>query len=335
MMLKKMTLALSIVLAFTACSSGQNLNVKARKAQMKAEMLANNNIVNQSNNQNGSGSNHANSGSSTPAKSNTDYSNSKTPLTVHVKDAAPVARDDLISEVGGQYSPEVKAATYTLHVGKKSYTENDTVNLSEHFAKNQVSDVNVAQNLRGSAEGQSYYITQNQKWRAYRQDYSVVAGYQNTGGSSNIPDIDMNKKDDMDITSVKGQATTASQLPNVGIYNYSGGAFTQNETGGKLSYDVNFATRMGKGEITGINESGKITLHEGLIKSDTHTNEDLDDSTISGMGISSTATSEKRGRGKYTLGFFGPNAEEIAGVVEQNGDGLVGFGGKRGNAPKQ
>lgn len=62
---------------------------------------------------------------------------------------------------------------------------------------------------------------------------------------------------------------------------------------------------------------------------------DLDNSTISGMGISSTATSEKHGSGTYSLGFFGPNAEEIAGVVEQDGYGVVGFGGKRGNEPKQ
>lgn len=296
MMLKKMTLALGVALVFTACTHEHNPNFRARP----------------------------------------DYSNSKVPLTVHAGAAAPIAKADLISEVGSEYSEEINAAEYSLRVGNKSYTENDTVNLSEHFAKNQVSDVNVAQSLRGSAEGQSYHITQNQKWRAYRQDYSVVAGYQNTGGSSNIPGIDMNKsKGDMDITSVKGQATTESQLPDVGVYNYSGGAFTQNEKGGKLSYDVDFATRMGKGEITGINESGKITLHEGSIGRAAHTNVDLDNSTISGMGISSTATSEKHGSGTYSLGFFGPNAEEIAGVVEQDGYGVVGFGGKRGNETKQ
>lgn len=205
--------------------------------------------------------------------------------------------------------------------------------------KNEVGDVTVVQKLEKNVDGTNYHATEVQKWRGYRQDYSIVAGYERDRekSTSNIPGLGSPWDAEDSLESVKGQTTAADKLPTTGTYNYSGHAFTQNERNGKLSYDVNFETRTGKGEITGINQSGKITLDEGSIshRHVPHTNEDLDKSTISGMSISSTAKSEKMGSGNYTLGFFGPNAEEIAGVVKQNNDGVVGFGGKRGNKPKQ
>ena len=58
------------------------------------------------------------------------------------------------------------------------------------------------------------------------------------------------------------------------------------------------------------------------------------------MGISGDAASAKLGAGKYGLGFFGPKANEIAGMVELTRPGNpgsttaaqdfeIGFGGKR------
>lgn len=317
MVFKKMTLVFSIMLALNACSSTSKNNPANHSSS--TEQFINTPTSNTNLNHHSSNTNTKNI----------------TPLTVNVKDVATISRADILDEIGHEYRNQVNEAQYSLKVGNQSYTdtEKDVIDLSKHFAKNQVSDVNTTQTLKGSSEGKSYYITENQKWRAYRQDYSVVAGFQATSGSTNLDGIDMGASD-MFLSSIKGQATTEDKLPKVGIYNYSGQAFTQNETNGKLSYDVDFTNRTGKGEITNIHEAGKITLHEGTIRRDSHINQHLDNSTISGMAISSSATSEKRGHGTYTLGFFGPNAEEIAGIVEQNDTGLVGFGGKRGNEPK-
>ena len=129
----------------------------------------------------------------------------------------------------------------------------------------------------------------------------------------------------MVIDTVSGYATQI--LPTAGTYNYAGVAFTQNEQG-KLNYSVNFDEKTGSGSISGITAAGNITLNKGNIEP--YNSTDLNGTQYTGLGITSTATSEKAGSGNYHLGFFGPNAEEVAGVVEDsNGDALIGFGGAK------
>ena len=126
------------------------------------------------------------------------------------------------------------------------------------------------------------------------------------------------------ITAVNTSTVDGATLV-AGTYQYEGVAFSQDERG-KLAYSVNFDDRTGSGSITGITEAGNITLDKGSITARSFTN--VDNTTITGSGIASTASSEKLGSGTYQLGFFGPNAEEIAGAVENN-YGVVGFGGAK------
>ena len=220
-------------------------------------------------------------------------------------------KDEKIAQVNDASGGVATGAKYTLSINGKQYQSGQTLNLSDHMTRNQVNDVEAVHTVTKNVNGSNYSATQRQNIRAYLQNYSIVAGYQETGISSNIPGVPNSTEiDDMSISMVKGQATTLSALPTAGTYNYSGAAFTQNETGGKLSYDVNFDTRTGRGIITGIAEAGTIKLDEGNIRPMSHTNTDSDNSTISGAGIQSTATSERAGSGIYKLGFFGPNAEE-------------------------
>lgn len=177
--------------------------------------------------------------------------------------------------------------------------------------------------------GQSYTAKSNATTHLYQQPYSVVGGNQlhsvHVSGGNGVHAVNESTEinADLEINTVKGYATQT--LPTAGTYKYEGVAFSQDERG-KLAYSVNFDDRTGSGSITGITEAGNITLDKGSITARSFTN--VDNTTITGSGIASTASSEKLGSGTYQLGFFGPNAEEIAGAVENN-YGVVGFGGAK------
>ena len=159
--------------------------------------------------------------------------------------------------------------------------------------------------------------------RLYKQKYSVVAGMQ----ANNIQITGEGKTftgnaAPFDVDTLVGSYTQT--LPSAGIYNYAGLAFNQNEQG-SLKYSVNFDKRVGSGSITGLQSTGKITLNEGSIKKMTN------DFNLPSYGIESSASVEKDATGQYKYGvaFFGPNAEEIAGLVDKGEDTMIGFGGSK------
>ncbi|WP_158608809.1 factor H binding protein domain-containing protein [Neisseria weixii] len=125
----------------------------------------------------------------------------------------------------------------------------------------------------------------------------------------------------MSFDTVRGYAT--QNLPSGGKFNYVGEALSQDQTG-RLNYTVDFAAKTGSGFISDI--AGGISLNEGRIGAMSHTNPD--NTSISGYGISSTAHSNNGLSSTYKLGFFGPEADEIVGVVTSD-HGDVGFGGKK------
>ena len=175
--------------------------------------------------------------------------------------------------------------------------------------------------------------------KLYRQPFSVVL--------SNVVEKDKDKKYDWDKTHVyhqiAGYATPEKLLPTLGAATYAGKAIMQ-PYDGKVSYVVDFGKRTGSGEITGLDDFGKITLQEGSIAKVSLQNKQM-------MGISSTAVSEKDYwqntplTGSYILGFFGSEAQEIGGLVEfesvykgysnqTSGKKEIGFGGQRGEIKK-
>ncbi|WP_288416310.1 Slam-dependent surface lipoprotein [uncultured Acinetobacter sp.] len=149
--------------------------------------------------------------------------------------------------------------------------------------------------------------------RVYNQYYSVVLGdfstiERTTNGQTSITN-------DL-VLDIKGLKTKINDLPTLGTATYSGKAFTAVNTNGSLSYTVNFTDRLGKGSITGLDNT--ISLEQGI---------------ISGTGITSTAK-QQNNIGKYSLDFYGKKAEEIAGKVSFNGKDTVGFGGIRSEISK-
>ena len=130
---------------------------------------------------------------------------------------------------------------------------------------------------------------------------------------------------------IEGLKTDSHAIPSIGSATYTGKAFNgtylntydwnsyeskESIKEGSLYYIIDFSKRTGSGEITGLGEA--IKLNSGTIK----------DSNISASAEQGYKT------GNYSLGFFGKNAEEIAGKVIFNGKDTVGFGGQRGDIQK-
>lgn len=159
----------------------------------------------------------------------------------------------------------------------------------------------------------------------YQQDYSLILAEH----LINAPKEDLEEWGQLPnttyIETVTGLHTLTENLPNIEA-TYRGDAFYNKEKG-KFTYNMDFVNRSGSGSIDGLASLGKVSLKKGFLGDSPH-----------GM-IMGDATIEKRPElsGHYAAGFFGPNAEEMAGGVslsrENNGsysyEGDIGFAGKR------
>ncbi|MDO4658193.1 factor H binding protein domain-containing protein [Kingella sp. (in: b-proteobacteria)] len=138
-------------------------------------------------------------------------------------------------------------------------------------------------------------------------------GIINTFGHLTPSDVIQNFAENNQKFSYSGEAFTVAPVPERGVF----------------KYQVNFGTgkyATSSGSITGFNSVGDITLGNSV--------------PVYSNGISGTATESKKGRiGSYTLEFFGPNAEEVAGkgIIPDTGkdangritDTIFGFSGVR------
>ena len=170
-----------------------------------------------------------------------------------------------------------------------------------------------------NASGNNYTVTRSGKAHIYRQNYSLIAGINPTNTTVRGSGVNESEKLDDTYILIKGQTTQT--LPTAGKFNYSGIA-SDGKTRGNLAYSVDFDSRKGSGKITGIGSD--INLNEASIGEVSHTNE-IDNTVIKGHGIQGSSS-----RGNYALGFFGPNAEEIVGTVNDTvNDSEIGFAGSR------
>ncbi len=172
--------------------------------------------------------------------------------------------------------------------------------------------------VRAKVDGvyKTYTLTRSGESHIYRQNYSLIAGIKPT--SYSIQGDGVNKREpinDENYLTIKGTPTKI--LPTAGKATYSGAAF-DGRNQGVLSYSVNFNERTGEGNITGLGE--KVVLNKGNITNINHNNK-IDGSHLQGYGIQGSSN-----KGNYELGFFGANAEEIVGTVN---DGEIGFAGSR------
>ena len=181
--------------------------------------------------------------------------------------------------------------------------------------------------------------------KLYNQPYSIVIG----GGEANDLTryngsfVYSSSNKTFDITKIAGLATQEHALPTLGSATYLGKAMNAADVLGDLSYTINFGSRTGSGMISGLSNSnasadilaaGSIGLLEGKLAKINVGGQSL-------MGIAGVAQAGDSAwgyvNGKYSLGLFGPKAEEIAGSAlfdNVGNDGKIGFGGQRGEIIK-
>ncbi len=289
MSLQKISAVTIIALSLAACSSGSDSN------------------GNNQPNVNPSVTNPSNGNTSANATPRVDFSVSYQGL----KSNANEAVQDLAKEFGVN---DATLQSYTVKLGNQT-SKGKELNLSGYPLKKLTLNQDFQETAIARAEGKNYTITQSGKAHIYRQNYSLIAGINPTKATLRGPDINKSENFNDSYILIKGQTTQT--LPTAGKFDYSGIA-SDGASQGKLAYSVDFDSRKGSGKITGIGND--INLYEAAIQNISHTNE-IDNTEIKGHGIRGSSN-----RGNYALGFFGPNAEEIVGTVN---DDEIGFAGSR------
>ena len=182
--------------------------------------------------------------------------------------------------------------------------------------------------------------------KQYNQPYSTVL----TGGeiitTYNSFEGSNTNNNRFYIEKISGLATLEKNIPNLGKSMYFGKAISKLNNTGDFVYTIDFMKRIGSGKITGWEyDYGDIILQEGMIGKITDpsfANTNALGITGQWIGSSNNNPSYGAGTGSYTLGMFGPNAQEIAGYAVIDGEKLgangtvgvgyssvVGFGGKQ------
>jgi len=143
----------------------------------------------------------------------------------------------------------------------------------------------------------------------YQQPYSVVMGHNWSDGSG--PGYHPNDRRLLEAYEPLGLLTPLSAFlalhaQNI-TFNYTGVAFDRTIEQGTLNYTMNFGTQEGSGSITGLSSTGTIDLQAASL--------DMGDNGIIKGNAFFRGISPSQQDAKYQLSFYGPNAEEIAGVI--------------------
>lgn len=172
-----------------------------------------------------------------------------------------------------------------------------------------------------------YYVTRHNKVRMYQQDYSVVAAMR--VGDMTVQDTQgaVLYRDKQNELIMGASGIPTKKLPKIEVV-YSGKAIAEyagTPIESDFVYRVDFNKRAGVGLINGENNT-TIKLEQANIGRTTNLGSEILGSAI--HGIYGDASSDAYGTGKYALGFFGENAEEVAGFAKLTRLD-VGFAGKR------
>lgn len=217
--------------------------------------------------------------------------------------------------------------SYQIEIGNKTYKNGNGINLQEFGLGLKTLPVTESMTITGDNKTE-YKATGKHTAYLFTQNYSMIGGLEQNEYVVKSLDgrtiLKEGEKDELNIL-VKGQAT--EKLPETGKFNYNGLAWIEGGKVANLSYDVDFGAKLGSGTIKNTDSSIDIALTEGNIEKRSFENT-LDGTRLEGFGIHSAATVGGE-RGSYTLGFFGPEANEIIGEVDLNKtkSGLHGFFG--------
>ena len=264
-------------------------------------------------NNHGSHGNHGNHGAANPAP--------KWDATVRYASLKKEAEQEAIDYVKNDAGVIPKIDGYTLTIDGRA--QNGDIDLSKYPKGHH--KFSTQERVTGSADGVQGSITTNSDVYLFKQDYSLIVGTHNKNMTVKLGnEHEVKFIGDIDYF-VRGVPT--EKLPTTGKFNYSGSGKIGTQSGirdAKFSYDVDFANKTGSGSL------GNITLSKGNITTQTLPNEIDNSPPITTPGIEGKATDGSY-FGEYTLGFFGPNAAEIVGLVElgDKNDVIGAFGGTK------
>ena len=230
-------------------------------------------------------------------------------------------------ELKDEYGSNVHISSLSLKIDGKEYPNAEGVDLANLGATgSSFQPHTVVEKVTGQVGGVSGEVKREWTMYLFKQQYSAIAQFQGDKvslESAQRKTVENLAKED-DSLAIKGQTTTT--LPTAGQYNYTGPYKQIRSTvTGQFSYDVDFAAKQGSGKITAGN--GVIHLESAPISQVVHRN-DSDGSTLVAHGIDEGVARLDNSRGDYSLGFFGPNAEEVIGHLKV-GDLEGSFGGSR------
>lgn len=264
--------------------------------------------------------------------------------------SAAKARDSLHNEVAKAYN-QVDADGKSRFQTTEGYraTINGNTYYSDDFIPittlgNGYHSLDMNETMVTHIDGVRYTGERASRVKLYQQDHSLVLGRQTLSGQMSDGTTPKTLVEtDLRIDNLKGKPTDPKEFANFladrAYFTYKGQAFSK-EGVGNLEYSVDFVDASGSGKITGLSDKGTINLNQANFVTLKHTNPDdgfIDLSTgeavpnvINSIGISGKAHFANGAKdGTYTLGFFGPEAVEIAGFVIENNTNTVGFGGKK------
>lgn len=300
MSFKKVSTATIIVLGLAACSSNQPNDIPSITSSSNGSQKSNGNSA--GNNSNTSSNNNSSTNNTPRVDFSVSYQGLKSNANIVVQQLKELGIDDATLQ------------SYTVKLGNQT-SEGKELDLSGYPLKKLALNQAFQDTAIVRAKGNDYTINRSGKAHIYRQNYSLIAGVNPEKATLN--GLNINKPENLDDTYILIKGQTTQTLPTAGKFDYSGIA-SDGVSQGKLAYSVDFDSRKGSGKITGI--GSEINLNEASIREGNYTNE-IDNTEIKGHGIQGSSN-----RGDYALGFFGPNAEEIVGTVN---DGEIGFAGSR------
>lgn len=263
----------------------------------------------------------------TPSNTNTSVN---TPTVVAHKNTIDL--NDIKEELENEWQSEIVSMKMQVENADNRADKINLAPLGQGFSINDWSATMVERDL-----GQTYNMEYKGKLYLFQQDYSALGMIEATHETEN-GDLAVIDPVDTSILFV-GDGQPTVNLPTKGTYNYAGKVkihdvnrdkYLDNRMiDGQFNYAVNFDTQTGSGKVSNI-DGKDIKLNAGRI-SDL---KDEDGFNISPTvkGIEGTATHGNK-TGEYTLGFFGPNANEVSGTVTvETGEntGYMGIiGGKK------
>jgi len=229
------------------------------------------------------------------------------PVTSPTPEPAPTPEPSL-SEVPEEYQ-DIVSSEKTLSSGDGFTIDGETGEYNLSSLPNGRSNLPISMSYRTE---QGAPATATGTLLVYQQPYSLVTGLTWTQDSGDRFDDDV-LGFFLGIFSPLGFYTPGSVLAGLNAQNatfdYTGMAFYGQEEA-TLNYKMDFGAQQGSGTIAGFASTGLINLLPSSFF-------DLDNGNLWGEALTENAPKTPEGGPllRYRLDFFGPNAEEIAGIV--------------------